>query len=97
MVSRVPTYSFKKAKIPQAMVIPVLLLAALFVVGLTGAPWKTLSFGGLIYIISIPVSMRSYARLKAEAERMHVERDGGEEGPEADTGPREPPRLRPVD
>lgn len=97
MVSRVPTYSFKKAKIPQGMVIPLMLVALLFVAGLIGSTWKTLTMGMLFYIISFAFSMRSYARLKAEAERMHVERDGGEEEESVSGERQEKPHLRPVD
>lgn len=96
MVSSIPTYSFKKAKIPQVMIVPILLAALLFVAGLIGATWKTLTFGMLIYIVSFAVSMRSYSRLKAEAQRMHVEREGGDaEGTAGDQ--QETPHLRPVD
>jgi len=97
MVSRVPTYSFKKAKIPQVMVIPIMLVALLFVAGLIGATWKTLTMGMLFYIISFAFSMRSYARLKSEAERMHVERDGVDADETASEERQDTPHLRPVD
>ncbi len=101
MVSRVPTYSFKKAKIPVGMIVPLLLVALLLIVGLTAAPWKTLTFILLGYVISFGFSMRSYARLKAEAERMHGERDEGAEAvdrkPAVSEPADEPARLRPVE
>lgn len=98
MVSRLPTYSFKKIKIPHFMVLPVVVSAVLVLVGLAGAPWRTLTVGLLIYIASFGVSMWSYHRLRIEAERMQEQRDeediGGGPGAAGDNS--EPTRLRPV-
>jgi len=98
MVSSIPTYSFKKAKIPQGMIVPVLLFALLFVVGLIGATWKTLTIGMLFYIISFAVSMRSFSRLRSEAEHMQHP-DESDDEPTGGAGEKRPekPRLRPVD
>ena len=100
MVSQVPTYSCKKIKIPQFMVVPVLVGAALLIVGLAGAPWRTLTGGLLIYICSFGVSIWSFHRLRLEAERMQDERDdeelaGDSSGEAGGEGP-EPTHLRPV-
>lgn len=107
MVSRVPTFSVKKAKIPHAAIVPVLVLAALIFAGLAGAPWMTLTFVGLAYIISMGVSVLTYRRLKNEAERMQEERDGdAEPGTDSDEQEGEdegkdesagPPHLRTVE
>jgi CDP-diacylglycerol--serine O-phosphatidyltransferase len=98
MVSQVPTYSLKKVKIPQFMVLPVVVAAVLLLVGLAGAPWRTLTFALLVYIASFGVSMWSYRRLRIEAERMQEQRDeeeiGGGPGAAGDNS--EPTRLRPV-
>ena len=98
MVSQVPTYSLKKIKIPQFMVLPVVVAAVLLLVGLAGAPWRTLTFALLVYIASFGVSMWSYRRLRIEAERMQEQRDeeeiGGGPGAAGDNS--EPTRLRPV-
>ena len=98
MVSQVPTYSLKKIKIPQFMVLPVVVAAVLLLVGLAGAPWRTLTFALLVYITSFGVSMWSYRRLRIEAERMQEQRDeeeiGGGPGAAGDNS--EPTRLRPV-
>lgn len=98
MVSQVPTYSLKKIKIPQFMVLPVVVAAVLLLVGLAGAPWRTLTFALLVYIASFGVSMWSYRRLRIEAERMQEQRDdedtGGGTGAAGDNS--EPTQLRPV-
>ncbi len=98
MVSRVPTYSLKKIKIPQFMVLPVVVAAVLLLVGLAGAPWRTLTVALLVYIASFGVSMWSYRRLRIEAGRMQEQRDeedtGGGTGAAGDNAG--PTRLHPV-
>ncbi|UCH73586.1 MAG: CDP-diacylglycerol--serine O-phosphatidyltransferase [Rhodospirillales bacterium] len=74
MVSRVPTFSLKRIKVPQTATVPLLVFAALLIAGMAGAPWLTLTVVGLLYIMSFGVSVLTYRRLKAEAERMHGER-----------------------
>jgi CDP-diacylglycerol--serine O-phosphatidyltransferase len=71
MVSRLPTFSFKKSKIPQDYVLFVLVAAGLLVAGLAGAPWRTLTVIGVLYLFTLPFAWRSYHRLRREAERMH--------------------------
>ncbi len=102
MVSSLPTFSFKQVKIPHGAIIPLLVAVGLLVAGLAGAPWRTLTLVGLIYIVSFGLSGLSYRRLKAEAERMNAERssaDGQEdevEPPESEE-PLDKPKLRPVE
>lgn len=67
MVSRIPTFSFKKGRVPVRGVLPLLLLIGAFAAFLVAQPWFTLAALGLIYLASIPVSMRAYAR-RAEQE-----------------------------
>lgn len=71
MVSRIPTYSFKRLKIPQPYVLPFLVLAALFFAGLAGRPWPTLTAFSVLYLATFPFSIRTFRRLKEEAERLH--------------------------
>jgi len=99
MISRVPTFSLKKIKVPHSAMLPVLVVVALLAAGLAGAPWLTLTSIGLIYIVSFGASILTYRRLKAEAERMHDERDD-ESGPgegKGGEGPSSPPQLRTVE
>lgn len=68
MISTVPTFSFKKVRVPNAWVLPLLLLVGLFTAFLVTEPWATLTALGLVYLAMIPISVRSFRRLKARAE-----------------------------
>jgi CDP-diacylglycerol--serine O-phosphatidyltransferase len=67
MVSQVPTYSLKQLRVPQRMVLPMLVLIGLLAAGLAGAPWLTLIFISLIYLCSFPFSVLAFRKLKREA------------------------------
>lgn len=73
MVSRVPTYSFKKIRIPQIYVLPLVVGVGVLLAGLASFPWKILAAVSVLYLLTLPLSIRSYARLRAEAERLHAE------------------------
>ncbi len=75
MVSRFPTFSFKKAKVPQAYVLPVMIGVGLFVAFLVSAPWAMLSVIGAIYLSSIPMSYRSYRGWQKRAADGHFDDD----------------------
>ena len=60
MVSRVPTFSIKRSRIPNKLVLPLMLLVALLTVFLVTDTWATLGLLGLLYIISIPFSCISF-------------------------------------
>ena len=69
MVSRIPTFSFKKGRVPVDRVLPLLLLIGMLAAFLVSQPWLTLSGLGLVYLGSIPVSYTMYKRRAArEAE-----------------------------
>ncbi|WP_439596202.1 CDP-alcohol phosphatidyltransferase family protein [Falsiroseomonas sp.] len=68
MVSTLPTWSFKNFRVPRFMVLPLLLGVGLYVALLVAEPWAALAAGGLIYLGMLPFSMRSYIRLKQDAE-----------------------------
>lgn len=97
MVSSLPTFSFKKVKIPVAAILPILVLAGFLVAGLAGAPWRTLTLIVLAYIVSFAYSAWKFRRLKAEADRMHDERDADDPGDIEPDEALDKPRLRPVD
>jgi CDP-diacylglycerol--serine O-phosphatidyltransferase len=71
MISRIPTLSLKKFRIPQRYVVPTLLGVGLLAAFLTTAPWPTLLFVGLLYLGSIPLTIRAAitARRAAEAKK----------------------------
>ncbi len=70
MVSTLPTWSFKNFKIPSDYVLPLLLGIGAYVAVLLTEPWAALGAGGLIYAAMLPFSVRSYTRLKQEAESL---------------------------
>jgi CDP-diacylglycerol--serine O-phosphatidyltransferase len=68
MVSRLPTFSFKKGRVPRHLVLPSLLGAALVMGVVVSSPWIGLSLLGLVYLSLIPFSWRAYRR-QASRER----------------------------
>lgn len=83
MISAIPTFSMKGLRIPQRFVVFVLLGVGVTAAALVSAPWTTLSFVGLAYIVSIPFSARRYKLLEAEAARLQESAAGDEPGPAA--------------
>ena len=78
MVSRIPTFSFKKGRVPVRGVLPLLLFIGLLAAFLVTQPWVTLSVLGLVYLASIPVSLGAYRRraaLEAEGKALADEED----------------------
>ncbi|MGQ0580658.1 MAG: CDP-diacylglycerol--serine O-phosphatidyltransferase [Reyranella sp.] len=75
MVSRIPTYSFKKGRVPRHLVLPSLLGAALVMGVLASAPWIGMSLIGLAYVSLIPFSWMAYRRQAAQ-DRQAAENPG---------------------
>ena len=69
-VSTLPTWSFKNFKIPRAYVLPLLLGSGLYLALLLAKPWAALAMAGIAYLGMLPFSVRSYLRLKREAESL---------------------------
>jgi CDP-diacylglycerol--serine O-phosphatidyltransferase len=78
MVSRLPTFSGKRIRVEQRWILPLMLLVGLLAAAMVSAPWMTLWLVALAYISSFPFSVRSFKRLKKEAERVAGSNDGGE-------------------
>jgi CDP-diacylglycerol--serine O-phosphatidyltransferase len=72
-VSTLPLWSFKNFKVPAQLVLPLLLGIGLYVTVLVADPWAALAAAGLIYVVMIPFSLRSYRRLRADAEALQEE------------------------
>ncbi len=68
MVSRVPTVSLKRIRIPHDLVVPTLLAVGVLTAFFTTAPWPTLTLIGVIYVGSIPVTVIAYYRLRRAGE-----------------------------
>lgn len=69
MVSKTPTYSFKKVRIGHKWVLPIMLVVGLLAAFMVTEPWLTLTALGVVYLATIPLSLRSFHRLKAQSER----------------------------
>lgn len=72
MVSRLPVFSGKRVgkRVSPEMVLPVFVVAVLFVAALISYPWEVLTAGTLLYLSFLPVgvwSYRQYQRKDAEA------------------------------
>lgn len=72
MVSRIPTYSFKKGRVPRHLVLPSLLGAALVMGVLASAPWIAGSLIGMVYVSLIPFSWIAYRRQAAQDRRAEA-------------------------
>jgi CDP-diacylglycerol---serine O-phosphatidyltransferase len=67
MVSRVPTVSLKRIRIPHDLVVPTLLGVGVAAAFFTTMPWPTLTLVGIVYVGSIPLTVRAYYRLRRAA------------------------------
>lgn len=83
MVSRMPTYSMKKFKVPSGLILPTMLFVGVIAAGLLTAPWKTMAAMGAAYIVALPFGVRAYRRL----ERMAAEVQGLAAPPESQSPP----------
>jgi CDP-diacylglycerol--serine O-phosphatidyltransferase len=68
MVSKVPTVSLKRIRIPHDLVVPTLLGIGVLAAFVTTAPWPTLTAIGVVYVGSIPLTIHAYQRLRRVAE-----------------------------
>jgi CDP-diacylglycerol--serine O-phosphatidyltransferase len=68
MVSRLPTLSLKKYRVPHRYVMPTLLGVGLLAAFATTAPWPTLVVIGTLYLGSIPLTVRAASRYRRAAE-----------------------------
>ncbi len=73
MVSKIPTFSGKRFRVPHAYVLPMLLLVGLLAAVLVTEPWATITVVCLLYAASIPLSVRAFARLKRQAAELRGE------------------------
>jgi CDP-diacylglycerol--serine O-phosphatidyltransferase len=64
MASSLPTFGWGAVRLRPAQRLPALIGVGLFAGSLFSAPWMTMTFVALAYVIAIPFAVRSYARLK---------------------------------
>lgn len=66
LVSRIPTFSFKRLAISQRWVLPAMVIVTVFVALLASETWNTVLGCGLLYLASIPFSYRQFRRLSMQ-------------------------------
>ena len=75
LVSTLPIWSFKNFKVPSEYVLPTLLGTSAYAAVVLAEPWAALATGSLLYMIMLPFSVRSFRRLRREAEAPREEID----------------------
>jgi CDP-diacylglycerol--serine O-phosphatidyltransferase len=68
LVSTLPVWNFKNFKVPAQLILPLLLGTGLFVALLVADPWAAMAALGVMYLVMLPFSARSFRRLKRAAE-----------------------------
>lgn len=66
MVSKIPTLSLKKLKIPSYLVLPVMIFVVLFASFIITKPWVTLCALDILYLATIPFTIKSFLRKRKE-------------------------------
>jgi CDP-diacylglycerol---serine O-phosphatidyltransferase len=81
MVSNIPTFSTKQARIPYKLKIPALGLFAILLAGLINDTWPTLTLMAAAYLFAMPFGVRHYQKRAAaySAGQADAESDDGEE------------------
>ena len=69
MVSRIPTVSTKRMKVPTYLVVPLIIVVVLFATMIISSPWLVLSVSTGLYALSIPVGVLFFLKAKRKAER----------------------------
>ena len=64
MVSRIPTFSTKKLKVPTCLLVPMMLIVALFASFIITMPWVTLGIMTVAYALSIPIGVVVFLKEK---------------------------------
>jgi CDP-diacylglycerol--serine O-phosphatidyltransferase len=77
LVSTLPIWSFKNFKVPSEYVLPLLLGTGAYAAVLLADPWAAMAAAGLIYLAMLPFSVRSFRRLRREAEAPRDDPDVG--------------------
>jgi CDP-diacylglycerol--serine O-phosphatidyltransferase len=77
LVSTLPIWSFKNFKVPSEYVLPLLLGTGAYAAVAFADPWGALAAAGLLYLVMEPFSIRSFRRLRREAEAPREDTDTG--------------------
>ena len=68
MISRIPTFSTKKLRVPTCIMMPLMLLVVLFASFIITQPWLTLGIVTALYALSIPVGVLVFLKAKKDFE-----------------------------
>ena len=79
MISKIPTYSFKKIVIPRKSTVFLLFGIGIFIGLLIIYTFKTVFISGLIYILLIPVSIIHYNNIKSKNDLADINDDDQED------------------
>lgn len=78
MISNVATFSWTSLRVRRHIRLEFIALAGLVSASLLTMPWITLSLISILYLLMIPFSIRSYAKIKRQrAERQRLEAEQG--------------------
>ena len=66
LISRIPTFSFKKGVVSRNLVLPVFIMTGIVIASFVMVPWLILSILAFIYIGLIPFSIRYYKKLEKD-------------------------------
>jgi CDP-diacylglycerol--serine O-phosphatidyltransferase len=69
MVSRLPVFSGKMVgmRVPPELVLPVFVAVVFVIAHLLSYPWVVLSFGSIIFLLSLPIGWKSYRDQEVKA------------------------------
>ena len=86
MVSRMPTFSSKMIgqRIERDYVLPVFVVAALFVAVLLTYPYATLAIGVGVYLAILPLGLLSYRRQEQKMQERAVKQNGSRKKPKSE-------------
>lgn len=80
LVSTLPTFSFKQLRIGRDMLIPALMVVALFAASITVYRWAAIAVVAVLYLSSIPVAWHLYRRGRTRKENGRAATPPPEEG-----------------
>lgn len=74
-MSTLPVWSFKNFKVPSPLILPTMLGTGAYAAVLVAEPWGALAAAGILYILLLPISRRSFHRLRRAAEALQESDD----------------------
>lgn len=95
MISRVPTFSVKRLRIPQKRVLPILVGIVVLTTFMITRPWATISLVVLGYIASLPLSVMTYYRYKRQAPASPSDAEDDDRPEDIDDGTNDRPEDGP--